>query len=486
MSVEPKYRNALALLLAMMVGTWAIAAEAPNLGVERITQDQITSGELTLDEIRRAGMLVFTTPFNRLDGYGDGPMNRVNTISPGGRPTLQGNGMFLRVNGLDAQTCLECHAIVSARTIPATLGIGGVGGSGTNAMFMPSVIEPGDEVDLDGAADFNGRFINPPFTFGVGGVELVGLEMTADLQALKEIARSQPDAPIDLVTKGVSFGSITADAQGYFDTSKVVGVSDDLVVRPFGRKGEFATTRSFDIGAMMFHFGMQPVEAVGAGNDSDQDGVVDEILVGELSALGVFLSTLERPAMEPLSPAAIRGFNQFSDVGCVGCHIPTLNTITRMLPLRFPEIEDRPSDNTYYKIDLTHDPANFDTNGHGGVRVPLFADLKRHDMGDDLAESFTGATEQRNREFTTARLWGVADTAPYLHDGRATTLTDAILMHGGEARIVRDAFDALPESSQDDVIEFLRSLRTPISPAADLLADAHSKRKNAHASHKRR
>ena len=54
-------------------------------------------------------------------------------------------------------------------------------------------------------------------------------------------------------------------------------------------------------------------------------------------------------------------------------------------------------------------------------------------MGDGLKEDFESA-EISNREFITARLWGVADTAPYLHDGRATTLFQAINAHGGEAQ----------------------------------------------------
>jgi len=112
----------------------------------------------------------------------------------------------------------------------------------------------------------------------------------------------------------------------------------------------------------------------------------------------------------------------------------------------------------------------FDRNAAGGVTVPLFADLKRHDMGDALAESFSGANDDRNRQFTTARLWGVADTAPYLHDGRATTLTEAILLHGGEAQPVRDRFAALHDEDRLEMLEFLRSLRTPASPVKDLLA----------------
>jgi CxxC motif-containing protein (DUF1111 family) len=52
----------------------------------------------------------------------------------------------------------------------------------------------------------------------------------------------------------------------------------------------------------------------------------------------------------------------------------------------------------------------------------------------------------------------VGSTAPYLHDGRATTLTEAILEHGGEAAGSRDAFTRLPRQSQGDVIAYLENL----------------------------
>ena len=106
--------------------------------------------------------------------------------------------------------------------------------------------------------------------------------------------------------------------------------------------------------------------------------------------------------------------------------------------------------------------------GEDGVFVPLFADLKRHDMGDGLKEDFAMA-EISNREFTTARLWGVADTAPYLHDGRATTLAQAILAHGGAGRASRDAFDGLLPSEQRRLVVFFQKMRTPIRPNEELL-----------------
>jgi hypothetical protein len=215
---------------------------------------------------------------------------------------------------------------------------------------------------------------------------------------------------------------------------------------------------------------MQPVEAVNAGVDADLDGVTDEILIGELSALHVFVATIERPFMERLERGARRGFATFEDIGCASCHVPSLETRDTELPLRFPMVPTEPRANVYYTIDLSKKPVKFEKNHEGGVTVPLFADLKRHDMGDALAESFSRVDEKRNREFTTARLWGVADTAPYLHDGRATTLTEAILLHGGEAEDERSRFADLGDDARVELLDFLRSLRTPPKPLKDLLA----------------
>jgi CxxC motif-containing protein (DUF1111 family) len=89
--------------------------------------------------------------------------------------------------------------------------------------------------------------------------------------------------------------------------------------------------------------------------------------------------------------------------------------------------------------------------------VRAYSDLKRHDVGPLLAESIdeagTGASV-----FMTRGLWGVGSTAPYLHDGRATTLTEAILFHGGEAANSRQAFIGRSTADQADLIAFLNNL----------------------------
>ena len=440
--------------------------EGPALGTDRITQDDIPGGGLSLDEIRKAGLTMFATPFNEFDGFGDGPVDWVDTTAPGRRPTLQDNGTFLRINGLDAQNCQECHSVGSNAVVPFRFAIAGVGGSNNNAIFQPKNIDV-DDSEFNGFAAFDGRYINPPFLFGLGGVELVGKEMTRELHRLRRFAFNNPGVDVPLVTRGVDFGTIRYDrVEAAFHLDDIEGIDTDLVVRPFGRKGEFSTAREFDVEAMSFHFGMQAVELVGEGVDGDGDGVVNEVLVGELSALHIFDSNMERPTQDPLDATSAAGLQTFQDIGCAGCHVPALESLSPVLSYSFPVDPELPTANVYYAVDLSDSPAGFDLNDDGGITVPLFSDLKRHDMGDGLAESFGG---ELDREFITARLWGVADTAPYLHDGRALTLTDAILLHGGEAQEERDAFAGLGDTQKIELLSFLRTLRTPVDPAVDLL-----------------
>ena len=440
-----------------------LPGQGPRLGQDRISQATIESGSLDLQQIRKAGLKIFSTPFNKLDGYGDGPMDPTDVTQPGGRPTLGNNGTFLRVNGLDGQSCLECHSIISNASVPAKFGIGGVGGSVSNAIFQPTLIDVSDDLHLNQAA-MDGRFINPPFLFGSGGVELIAKEMTVQLQALKDVALQNPGTPVQLESKGVRFGVLVYDG-GEFDVSGVEGVDADLVVKPFGRKGEFPTVRAFDQGAMMFHFGMQPVELVGKDVDADGDGIINEMLVGELSSLAIFNTTLERPYRDTSLKSAAEGIRLFRRVGCASCHRTTLVSNSQVLSYSFPEVAQDPSANIYYEVNLVQASSGFRKAKSGGIEVPMFSDLKRHDMGPGLAEFFGHPLDA---QFVTARLWGIADTAPYMHDGRALTLNDAVLMHGGEAQNARDRYAGLAEPDQATLMEFLMSLRTPKNPAVGL------------------
>ncbi|MFP8880735.1 MAG: hypothetical protein VCE43_15520, partial [Myxococcota bacterium] len=101
--------------MSLTIGPSSVASDnEPNLS-PRITQDQVEN-QLSLRQIRREGQRVFSTPFNNADGLGDGPIDPLDKVSPGGRPTFRNHGSLLRFNGLDSQTCLECHNLRSTRT----------------------------------------------------------------------------------------------------------------------------------------------------------------------------------------------------------------------------------------------------------------------------------------------------------------------------------------------------------------------------------
>lgn len=112
-------------------------------------------------------------------------------------------------------------------------------------------------------------------------------------------------------------------------------------------------------------------------------------------------------------------------------------------------------------------------SGEGAI-VRAFTDLKRHSLCDppeqpDAIRFFCNEVlldsrpDQNGRSgsefFLTRKLWDAGSSAPYGHRGDLTTLSEAILMHGGEARATRDAFTELPFAEQRAVVEFLLSLQ---------------------------
>lgn len=70
----------------------------------------------------------------------------------------------------------------------------------------------------------------------------------------------------------------------------------------------------------------------------------------------------------------------------------------------------------------------------------------------------TISADHTGNEFRTQPLWGVSHFAPYLHDGRALTLDEAIRMHSGEAEAIKTAYEGLPGDQREDILAFLRHL----------------------------
>ena len=163
----------------------------------------------------------------------------------------------------------------------------------------------------------------------------------------------------------------------------------------------------------------------------DDDGVPDpELGEQDLFDLVSFSMLLAAPEPEPLTGAAQAGSAVFTEVGCEGCHVRSLV-------------------------------------GPRG-RIPLYSDLLLHDMGPDLADGIEMKLASGS-EFRTQPLWGVSGTGPYLHDGRADTLHEAIVAHGGEAQASRDAYVALDAGAQSELRAFLESLGGREQASAGLL-----------------
>lgn len=186
-------------------------------------------------------------------------------------------------------------------------------------------------------------------------------------------------------------------------------------------------------GAVGLHEGPGVFQVSASPNDPtvDNDIVPDpEISRSDLGDLIAFSRFLAPPQPLPFDAAATRGEVIFNAIGCDKCHIPSLDS------------------------DI------------GPVRA--FTDLLLHDLGPDLADGMALGTPSphgapmgdptAHREFRTQPLWGVSMHAPFLHDGRAKTLDEAIMLHGGEAMEIRDAYAVLTQQEKDDLLHMLGSL----------------------------
>jgi CxxC motif-containing protein (DUF1111 family) len=164
----------------------------------------------------------------------------------------------------------------------------------------------------------------------------------------------------------------------------------------------------------------------------------DQVADPELAASTVFavldyVRMLTSPAPADDAPELVEGAQLFRDVGCADCHIPTFTTGAH----RIAALADR--------------------------EVVLYSDLLLHDMGEQLADNRPDG-DATGREWRTTPLWGLRIAPDFLdgqmflmHDGRARTIEEAVLLHGGEAEASRVAFMSLPLAHRDALLEFVRT-----------------------------
>ncbi|MGE0786079.1 MAG: di-heme oxidoredictase family protein [Sandaracinaceae bacterium] len=233
---------------------------------------------------------------------------------------------------------------------------------------------------------------------------------------------------------------------------------DETFVGRFGRKSQTVSVEGFIRGPLFNHIGITtdplsetlkaqlPVPSAPADVSSTREGLTEDDIGGSVEAqvaapaapitdddpvmdpelseqdlfdLVAFSMLLAAPRPDAPTAETQRGREIFDEMNCIGCHVHTLESPRGL--------------------------------------IPLYSDLLLHDMGPDLADGIQ-MKQASGSEFRTQPLWGIAAVAPYLHDGRADTLDDAIRFHGGEAQAARDAYVNGTDEDRRLVIAFLESL----------------------------
>lgn len=172
-----------------------------------------------------------------------------------------------------------------------------------------------------------------------------------------------------------------------------------------------------------------------SGSRASDDAPDPEASSSTVANVVFYLKTLRVPPRRNQDDPDVRaGEVLFGDLGCAACHVPTLRTGRSEIA-----VLDR-------------------------VDFHPYTDLLLHDMGVELDDGYTEG-RATTAEWRTPPLWGIGLQQDFqggqiflMHDGRARSLEDAILMHGGEGARARDAFEALSSDQQELLLRFLRSL----------------------------
>jgi hypothetical protein len=447
--------------------------QAPNTvkaGIHKSLLDEIGSGRgnvmtsgssvfmINRDAFRsiRRGRQLFQRKFTHLQGQGPGEKDGYGDINT---DIAIGAGL--------SDSCASCHGRPR-----------GSGGGGGDVATRPDSRDAGH-------------------LFGLGLKEMLADEITTDLRGTRDMAIAQAQQKHRPVTaklrsKGIEYGTITANADGSVDTSKVAGVDPDLRVRPFFAQGGTISIREFIVGALHGEMGMEAssdpdlIAAHGGGRvvtpagmvldgskdvieappppDEEKGNEVDPALVDHLE---FYLLNYFKPGHYMQNSLTDRGRTAFTRMGCASCHIAnlTINHDRRVADVETAYDTAHGIFNSLFATATTLFYTNDDGSGFPPLMVPLgnsfvvqdiFTDFKRHDIGAGFYERNWDGTIQTS--FLTRALWGVGTSGPYGHDGRSITLNDVILRHGGEAQKARDSYAALSAQDGAALQAFLNSL----------------------------
>ena len=257
----------------------------------------------------------------------------------------------------------------------------------------------------------------------------------------------------------------------------------------FGWRGQTEHLSDFVLGACANELGLQ-VPNVAQPIDPtrpDYRPVGLDLTQQQCDSITAYVVSLPTPkfvAPEDSAKARVADFGKtvFQSVGCAACHVETVGPATEvysdlLLHDMGPALADpvaadhqfQMSQRIAVSIDRGQDQRQPEPNvpqrGYNGGSGPPQIQLVQihHPLTETTAirTTFRHVPTAVAQEWRTPPLWGVASSAPYLHDGRAATLLEAIALHGGEAKATTDRFLELPATERLALLEFLSCLRAP-------------------------
>jgi CxxC motif-containing protein (DUF1111 family) len=238
---------------------------------------------------------------------------------------------------------------------------------------------------------------------------------------------------------------------------RVARLKDGRVGR-FGWKGQMATLREFTLQACATEIGLEvpgfpqttppwKADYKAPGLDLNADQCDDLIsFVASLPSPSRKRSETDKDAEEIAA-----GQKLFEQVGCAVCHQPKLGDVEGIYSdLLLHDMGESLSDNAQH---YGGSPIIAKEGGDGQIEpLPVIG-------GSEVAKKPKFGAGPR--EWRTPPLWGLRDSAPYLHDGRAATIADAVTMHDGEGLVSAQQFQGLSLHERQEIEFFLRSLAAP-------------------------
>ncbi len=289
---------------------------------------------------------------------------------------------------------------------------------------------------------------NAPALFGAGIIDSI------PARVLEEVAASQARA-----AQPEGSAKVTNRRTPISVSGRVARLKDGRIGR-FGWKGQIATLRDFTFQACALELGLEvpgfPQTAPPWKTDYKAPGL--DMTGEQCDALVKFVAALPRPTRRPAETAQhaaeiAAGQKLFERTGCAVCHQPKLGDVEGIYSdLLLHDMGQSLSDNGFY----------------GGV--PILAGEGAKGQVDPLPVLSMSSQELEekkpkfgasSREWRTPPLWGLRDSAPYLHDGRAGTISAAISFHGGEGLESARNFTRLSVRERQQLELFLLSLAAP-------------------------